>query len=335
MIYNIILLVVLILINGILSASEIAFLSLDKFELKNRIKKNDKRAKRINKTLENESSFLSTIQVGITLAGFLASAFASDTFADYLINRGLTIIDPSVTRGILVILITIILSYFTLVFGELVPKKIGRNYSYQVAYLTIDIIRFISIVFYPLIALLTFSTNIISKILHIKEKDDTLSEEDIKRIILTSTNEKIIEEKERDYILNIFEFNDKTVKEIMTPKDKCIIIDINEDTKDIINKIRKTKYTRFPIQSKNDIIGLINVKDLILTYQKDKELNIKNIIHPVKTFKSLEKIDDVFRKMQESHESFGIVKENNEFIGVITMEDAIEEIVGNIYDEYD
>ncbi len=323
------------MINGILSASEIAYLSIDKFELKAKVNSKNKTAKKISKMLKNESAFLSTIQVGITLAGFLASAFASDTFADYLMQKGVIIINESLTNGILVVLITIVLSYFTLVFGELVPKKIGRSYPYKVAALTVDGIRLISIIFYPLISLLTLSTNIICKILHIKDKEDSLSEDDIKKIILTGTSEKIIEAKERDYILNIFEFNDKKVKEIMTPKSKCVVININEDHKEIISKIKDSKYTRFPVLNKNGVIGFINVKDFILTYQKDKEVDIKDILHPVQSFKANEKIDDVFRKMQKNHSSFGIVKEKGSFIGLVTMEDAIEEIVGNIYDEYD
>lgn len=334
MIYSVLLLIVLIFVNGILSASEIAYLSIDKFELKEK-KKTDKKAKKISKMLENEGAFLSTIQVGITLAGFLSSAFASDTFATYLIEHGVEIINPEMTRSILVVVITIILSYFTLVFGELVPKKIGRSNPYKIASLTVNLLQIISLVFYPLIQLLTLSTNIICKLFRIKEKEDSLSEEDIKRIILTGTSEKIIEAKERDYILNIFEFNDKIVKEIMTPLKDCVILNIEDDLKDNIKKIKDSKYTRFPVKNKNGVIGFINVKDFILLHQKDKELTISDIIQPIQTFKATEKIDDVFRKMQKKHHSFGIVKEKGKLLGIVTMEDAIEEIVGNIYDEYD
>ena len=334
MIYSVLLLIVLIFVNGVLSASEIAYLSIDKFELKEK-KKTDKKAKKISKMLENEGAFLSTIQVGITLAGFLSSAFASDTFATYLIEHGIEIINPEMTRSILVVVITIILSYFTLVFGELVPKKIGRSNPYKIASLTVNLLQIISLVFYPLIQLLTLSTNIICKLFRIKEKEDSLSEEDIKRIILTGTSEKIIEAKERDYILNIFEFNDKIVKEIMTPLKDCVILNIEDDLKDNIKKIKDSKYTRFPVKNKNGVIGFINVKDFILLHQKDKELTISDIIQPIQTFKATEKIDDVFRKMQKKHHSFGIVKEKGKLLGIVTMEDAIEEIVGNIYDEYD
>ena len=334
MIYNVLLLIILIFVNGVLSASEIAYLSIDKFELKEK-KKTDKKAKKINKMLENEGAFLSTIQVGITLAGFLSSAFASDTFATYLIEHGVEIINPEMTRSILVVVITIILSYFTLVFGELVPKKIGRSNPYKIASLTVNLLQIISLVFYPLIQLLTLSINIICKLFRIKEKEDSLSEEDIKRIILTGTSEKIIEAKERDYILNIFEFNDKIVKEIMTPLKDCVILNMEDDLKDNLKKIKDSKYTRFPVKNKNGIVGFINVKDFILLHQKDKELTISDILQPIQTFKATEKIDDVFRKMQKKHHSFGIVKEKGKLLGIVTMEDAIEEIVGNIYDEYD
>jgi CBS domain containing-hemolysin-like protein len=121
----------------------------------------------------------------------------------------------------------------------------------------------------------------------------------------------------------------------MTPKKDCVIISLEDDIKDNIKKIKDSKYTRFPVENKNGIVGFINVKDFILLHQSDKEISIAELIQPVQTFKATEKIDDVFRKMQKKHQSFGIVKENNEFIGIITMEDAIEEIVGNIYDEYD
>ena len=334
MIYSVLLLIILIFVNGVLSASEIAYLSIDKFELKEK-KKKDKKAKKKSKMLENEGAFLSTIQVGITLAGFLSSAFASDTFATYLIEHGVEIINPEMTRSILVVVITIILSYFTLVFGELVPKKIGRSNPYKIASLTVNLLQIISLVFYPLIQLLTLSTNIICKLFRIKEKEDSLSEEDIKRIILTGTSEKIIEAKERDYILNIFEFNDKIVKEIMTPLKDCVILNIEDDLKENLKKIKDSKYTRFPVKNKNGIVGFINVKDFILLHQKDKELTISDILQPIQTFKATEKIDDVFRKMQKKHHSFGIVKEKGKLLGIVTMEDAIEEIVGNIYDEYD
>ena len=210
MLFSIILLVVLIFLNGVFSASELAFLSLDKIKLKKEIEKGNKKGIKINKLLENPSLFLSTIQIGITLAGFLASAFAADYFADYFLNIiNISFISLSVLRTILVIIITIILSYFTLVFGELVPKRIAINNPFKIASNFVDLIYVIKTIFYPLINFLTFSTEIICKLLKIKEKDEnSLTEEDIKKMILLGKDEGIIEEKEKEYILNIFDFND-------------------------------------------------------------------------------------------------------------------------------
>lgn len=332
MLIEIILLLILIFINGILSASEIAFLSLDKYEIS---RKRDKKSKKISKMLEDESTFLSTIQIGITIAGFLASAFASETFTEMLMEYGVFFVNEEFTESILMILITFILSYITLVFGELVPKKIGRSNPLKISKMTIDIIVVISTIFKPVIKVLTFSTELICKILKIKERDDSLTEKDIKKMIITGNREGVVEEKEKEYILNIFEFNDKNAAKIMTPREKVITLNINDNQSDIISKIKKNKFTRFPVLNDNNkVLGYINVKDFIYLHQSKKELNIKEILHPTLSFKKNEKIDDIFRIMQEKHETFSVITDNNEFIGILTLEDAIEEIVGNLEDEY-
>ena len=192
MFFSIVLLIILISINGVFSASELAFLSLDKYELKEESKKGNKKAKSIIKILDNSSSFLSTIQIGITLAGFLASAFAADYFADYFLGIiNISFLSQSVLRSILVIIITIVLSYFTLVFGELVPKKIAINDPYKVAITFVNLIKLVNIIFNPLIKFLTFSTELICKIFNIKAKSNDLTEEDIKKIIITGKEEGI------------------------------------------------------------------------------------------------------------------------------------------------
>lgn len=338
MLFSILLLVILIIINGIFSASELAFLSLDKVELKDKVKHKDKKAILINKILQDPSAFLSTIQIGITLAGFLASAFAADYFADYFISMfNISIITTSVFRTILVVLITLVLSYFTLVFGELVPKKLAINNPYKVASNFVGLINVVRIIFSPLIKLLTVSTNCICKLLNIKDNEETLTEEDIKKMILLGRSEGIIEEKEKEYILNIFNFNDIEVSKVMTPKKDAVMVNIDEDVKDIVLKIKDTRFSRFPVyeDNKNNIIGVLNVKDFIINRNHNEEIILKDIIKPISKFKSNEKIDDVFRHMQEKNESMCAIYSDKSFVGIVTVEDAIEEIVGNIYDEYD
>ena len=271
MIFSIILLIILIGINGIFSASELAFLSIDKLMLKKDIELGNKKAIFVDKILSNSSSFLSTIQIGITLAGFLASAFAADYFAEYFLNIiEISFISKEVLNTILVVIITIVLSYFTLVFGELVPKRIAMNSPKKVAYTFVNLIKIVNRIFYPLIKFLTISTEIICKIFKIKENTNKLTEEDIKKMILLGKDEGILEEQEKDYILNIFKFNDVEVNNVMTPKKDVIMLNIDDDIKENILKMKKTKFTRFPVykNDENNILGIINIKDLIIKHSE-------------------------------------------------------------------
>ena len=338
MLFSIILLTILIVINGIFSASELAFLSLDKIKLKNEIEKGSKKAVSIDRILSNPSSFLSTIQIGITLAGFLASAFAADYFADYFLDIiKISFLSVGTLRTILVVLITIVLSYFTLVFGELVPKRVAMNNPYKTASAFVGLINIVRFVFYPLIKFLTISTEFICKIFNIKQNEDVLTEEDIKKMILLGKDEGILEEKEKDYILNVFNFNDIEVRNVMTPKRYVVMLDIRDDLRENILKIKKSKYSRFPVykKKKDKIVGILNVKDLVLQHKEKEEIDLKSIIRPITKFSYNEKIDDVFRYMQEKNESMCAIYKDKKFIGIVTVEDAVEEIVGNIYDEYD
>lgn len=338
MIVSILFLVVLILLNGVFSASELAFLSLDKVKLKEEIKKGNKKAIKIEKVLSNPSTFLSTIQIGITLVGFFASAFAADYFADYFMGIiNISFLSQAVVRTLLVFIITIILSYFTLVFGELVPKKLAINSSFEIATTFVGLIDVVNILFYPLIKLLTWSTEVMCKLLKIKDNPDKLTEEDIKKMIILGQDEGIVEEKEKEYILNIFNFNDIEVTKVMTPKKDVVALDIRDELMDNISLMKKTKYSRFPVYQDdiNNIIGVINVKDIIMQHSDGSKINLKKLVRPVTKFSHDEKIDDVFRHMQENNESLCVVYKEKEFVGIITVEDAVEEIVGNIYDEYD
>ena len=340
MLVQVIVLLVLILVNGLFAASEISFLSINKIELKQQIKKNNKKAIKIQNLIDNPSGFLATIQIGITLAGFLASAFAAETFADEILSKLIFLnIDVNILKTIIVIIITLILSYFTLVFGELVPKRIAMTYPDKIAYFMVNFITILMKVTYPFVFLLTKSTNVVSKLFGCgNKKEDTLTEEEIKSIILNGTDEGVVEEGEKDLIFNVFSFNDTIASQIMTPKKDVVSICIDISKEELMSVIKKSKYTRMPIynKEKDSIIGILNIKDIILHLKKYQRLNIQDIMHEPIFVDKDDKVDDIFRLMQQKRQGIVIVKdEKDSMIGIITMEDTVEEIVGNIFDEFD
>lgn len=339
MLGKVILLVILILINGVFVASEIAFLSLNKFTLKNKGKRKNKKAIKIEKMINEPSRFLATIQIGITLAGFLASAFAAESFADAIVkNQIFSAMNYEVAKTIVVIIVTIILSYFTLVFGELVPKRIALAYPEKIAFLTVNLIDIIMKGTYPFVWLLTKSTEFVSKLFRIKSKEgDKITEEEIKKMLISAKDEGAIESGEKKLIFNIFEFNDTTAKEIMTKKSKIIMIDVKASQKDLLKTIKESKFTRIPVyeNSENNIIGTLNVKNLIYQYSKTSKFDIREIMYEPFFIEPDEKVDDVFREMQRKRKAIAIVKSKEKTLGLVTLEDAIEEVLGNIYDEFD
>ncbi|MBR2137801.1 MAG: DUF21 domain-containing protein [Bacilli bacterium] len=326
---RILLLVVLILINGIFSATEIAFLSINKYKLAKEVKKNNKKAKKIVNLLGNTSSFLSAIQIAITLSGFLASAFAAESFAQELASIiVIDFISEETLTTILVVLITCVLSYFTLVFGELVPKKIGLAKADKIAYRMVGVINVILVVFKPVIKLLQVSTDIVTKLIGIKQKKAN-QEEDIKNSIIDSG----LEDFEKQILLNVFEFNDSKVRDVMTPKEEVIFLDLNDSPALLRDKIVKHKYTRYPVVENEKVIGILNVKDIIVNNKKTFDL--KSYVRRVGTLDSEMIIDDAFMYLNSVYEPFAVVVENKEYVGIVTIEDIIENVIGEVFDEYD
>lgn len=324
MIIKILLLSCLIIINGIFSATEIAFLSLNKYELNKEIKKDNKKAGKILSLLNDSSTFLSSIQISITLSGFLASAFAAESFASELSD----ILDIKLLNtNVLIIIITLILSYFTLVFGELIPKKIGLVYSKKISFAMVNTINLIIVIFKPFIIILKSSVNFFIKILKIKQSKE-IDEDNIKNNIVDAT----LEDFEKYLLLNIFEFNDTTVKEIMTKYENTITIDINTTKEEMLKILKKYKYTRYPITKDNNIIGLLNIKDLVI--KKVEKFNLEDYVRTIKKIESNTIIDDAFLMLSSEHEVMACIIEKDKTIGIITIEDIIEEVIGNVFDEY-
>ncbi len=343
MIIQILILIILIGLNAFFAASEIAFISLNDGKIEKQAKEGNKKARQIEKMLENPSKFLATIQIGITLAGFLSSAFASDTFANMLapILNNVIPIGINIWEKISIILITIILSFFTLIFGELVPKRFAMKNYEKMAFFSIGIIRAISIITAPFVKFLTFMTNTISKLLGVGEKEeDIVTEEEIKMLVDQGEENGTIEEEEKELINNVFEFNDITVSEIMTHRTDIFAVDINMSAGELLEEIIKDdcKHSRIPVYDEtiDEIKGILYVKDIIRHINK-KTFKIKKNIMKEAYFVSQNKlINELFKEFQKNKKQMAIIiDEYGGTAGLITMEDILEEIFGDIYDEYD
>lgn len=335
-------LVVLILLNAYFAASEIAFISLNDAKIEKQAKEGNKKAKQIYKMLKNPSKFLATIQIGITLAGFLSSAFASDTFADKLapmLNNLLPMLGTDTWRTISIILITILLSFFTLVFGELVPKRLAMKYYEKVSFGTIGVIRGISFITAPFVKLLTFSTNVISKIFGVKENEEEIvTEEEIKMMIDEGEEKGTIDQEEKELLNNVFEFNDTTASEIMTPRIDIFALKISQDLYEVLDELDDYKYSRIPVYEDtiDNIKGIILIKDILKDLRDKKKINIKKLIKEVHFVPESVPIDKLFRQLQRNKMQMAIViDEYGGTAGLVTMEDILEELVGNIFDEHD
>ena len=342
MIGSIIILIILILINAFFASAEIAFISLNDAKIELQAKEGNKKAKKIQNMLKNPSKFLATIQIGVTLAGFLSSAFASDTFADKLapiLNTWLPSVSISTWKSISIIIITIILSYFTLVFGELVPKRIAMKYYEKVSFASIGVIKTISVITAPFVKFLTFSTNIVSKLFGVTgEEEDNVTEEEIRMMVDVGEEKGTIKEEEKEMINNVFEFNDKFVSEIMVPRNKIFALDIDMTIAEVIEKLSEDmRYSRIPVYDENidNIKGIIYIKDLLIS-NKNKNSKIKSLVKEAYFVSETKSVNELFQELRKDKKQIAIVlDEYGGTAGMVTMEDILEEIVGEIYDEYD
>lgn len=336
-------LAILIFLNAYFAASEIAYISLNDAKIEKQAKEGKKKAKQIEKMLKTPSKFLATIQIGITLAGFLSSAFASDAFAEKLapiLYQVMPFLSLGVWKAISIILITIILSFFTLVFGELVPKRLAMKHYEKIAFGTIGVIRAISIVTSPFVKLLTTVTNGISKLFGVEENEEELvTEEEIKMMVDQGEEKGTIKEEERELINNVFEFNDITVSEIMRHRKDIFAVDINISKEELLEEISEEeyRYSRIPVYDEtiDEIKGILYVKDVLKNINK-KTFKLKNVIKDAYFISQNRLINEVFKEMQKNKTQIAIIiDEYGGTAGLITMEDILEELVGDIYDEYD
>ena len=338
---SLLVLVLLIFINAFFAATEIAFISLNDAKIEKQAKEGNKKAKKIKKMLQEPSRFLATIQVGITLAGFLSSAFAADAFASSLAPKleELMPIGIEIWEKVSIILITLILSYFSLVFGELVPKRLAMKSPEKIAFGTIRIIGIINKITSPIVTFLNFSTNSISKLFGVgPEHEEVVTEEEIRMMIDVGEEKGSIEEEEKELLNNVFEFNDKIVSEVMHHRTEVYAIDVKSNVQDILRELKEYKYSRIPVYEENidNVVGILFIKDLLAYAYSNKEVKIKKIMRPAYFVSESKPINELFRDMKKNKQQLAIVlDEYGGTAGIISMEDIIEELVGNIFDEYD
>ena len=338
---QLLLILVLTSINRFFAAAEMAFVSVNKHKIDSLCEDNNKKAILLKKLLSDPSGFLSTIQIGITLAGFFSSASAATTLSLRLYSV-ISLFNIPYGQQISMILITIILSFFTLVFGELVPKRIALKKCEAIALASVKPIYFISKIAKPFIKILSLSTKAVLRLTnnHQIEDESNTSTEEIKLLLTQFEKNGAINYMEKEMIDKVFDFSDKMSKEIMTSRTDTIMIDVNEDVDVILNTLLHCKYSRIPVfeDSVDNIVGILYIKDLTsyLIKQDLSNINFKDILHSPCFIPETKKIDELFLLLKQSKNHMSIlIDEYGGFSGIVTMEDIIEEIVGDIEDEYD
>lgn len=342
---QILILVVLIFLNAFFAAAEIAVISLSEGKIRKQAEDGDKKAAKLLKLIQAPDNFLSAIQIGITLAGFLASAFAADIFAGRLVrwlvdDCNVTALPEGTLNAIMVILITLILSYFTLVFGELVPKRVAMKKAEGVARATCGIVSALSVVFRPLIWFLSKSTNAILRLMRIdpKETGEAVSEDEIRMMVDIGEEKGAIETNEKEMIENIFEFNNNTAEDVMVHRTDMVMIWLEDPAEEILRIIEESGMSRFPVYNEDadDIVGILSTRDYLFNTHRKEPRSFRDLLRPAYFVPESVRTDVLFRDMQSKKVHMAIVvDEYGGTSGLVTMEDLLEEIVGNIYDEFD
>lgn len=326
------------MLNAVFACAEIAVISINERKMAKLAEGGDKRAKRLVKLTSNTARFLATIQVAITLSGFLGSAFAAENFSEILVNAILKLgvpISAEVLDSIAVVLITVILSYFTLVFGELVPKQIAMRKSEKLALGISGLVSGISKVFAPLVSLLTVSTNGVLRLLGIdpNAEDEKVSEEDIMMMVEEGNEDGTIDKEEQERIRNVFEFDTLTVSSVMRHRTEVIMLELSETSEEWREKIAQTSYSHYPVcdGSPDKIVGVINIKDYLWLEDRSKENVLEKALSPAYFVADNGKADSLFKRMKRDKVQFAIaVDPYGGVSGIVTLRSLVEELVGDL-----
>lgn len=334
-----ILILVLTLLNAFFASAEMAIVSVNRNRIKMLADDGNKKASLLVDLLEEPNKFLSTIQVGITLAGFFSSASAATGISE-VIGASLSQLGIPYAQSISLVVITIILSYFTLVFGELVPKRIALQKSEQMAMLSVRPIVFVFKFAKPFVKLLSLSTNVLLRVIGMSDTDleEKVSREEIKSLVDAGEEYGVINQIEKEMINSIFDFDDKLAKEVMTPRTEVYMINIKLPLS--IEELLEENYSRIPVYEgdMDNIIGILYLKDFLHeAYQVGFEnVGIKKLLHRPYFVPECKNIDQLFKELQKSKRHLAVlIDEYGGFSGIVTIEDLIEEVMGDINDEYD
>lgn len=344
---KILLLFVLIIINAFFAMSEIAIISLNDTKMQRLAEEGDKKARQIVKLTKNSSRFLSTIQIGVTLAGFLTSASASQNFADMLTNAlcktaVVTLIPKGVISAASVILITLITSYFSLVLGELAPKRIAMQIPEKISYKVVGVLLFVASATKPFVKVLSVSTNAVVRLFGFDPNADeeNVTEEEIRMMVDVGGEKGVIEDTQKEMIDNIFEFDDLDAGDIMTHRTEMTAIEVTRSLEEVAELAIENGYSRIPVyeDDPDSIVGVLYAKDLLkyVGHSIPADMTIAKVMRKALYVPETQACGDLFKAMNESRTQFAVVvDEYGGTAGIVTLEDVLESIVGNIQDEYD
>lgn len=333
--------IILIALNAVFASAELAVLSVNESKINRLAERGSKKARRLRKLLKEPAKFLSTIQIAITLSGFLGSAFAADGFSDplvdWLVGLGATLSRKTLDT-LSVIFITLVLSYFTLIFGELVPKRIAMKKSEALALKVSGIVSGISVLFKPIVWLLSVSTNTVLRMLGIdpNETEEQICEEDIRMMVETGGETGAIDKDEQIFIQNVFEFDDLSVGEILTHRTDLTMLWL-EDTDETWEKvICSSSFSRYPVcdGSPDRVVGVLNAKVYLREKDKSRDNIMCSALEPAYFVPETVKADVLFRNMKQTHNTFAVVlDEYGGLTGVVTIQDLIEKLVGALQEK--
>lgn len=333
--------VILIALNAIFASAEIAVLSTNETKMSKLAEEGNKKAIRLTRLTSEPSRFLSTIQVAITLSGFLGSAFAADNFSDplvdFLVGAGIGI-PRSTLNTLAVVVITLILSYFTLIFGELVPKRIALKKSEQLALAISGLVSAISTLFKPIVWFLSLSTNAVLRLCGIDptETDDEVSEEEIRMMVDAGSEKGAIDYEEKEFIQNVFEFDDLMVGEIATHRTDVTILFLEDSDEEWEQIIHDSRHTLYPVcdNSPDHVVGILNAKDYFRLSDKSRQSVLDGAVRPAYFVPETVKADVLFRNMKQTHNTLSVIlDEYGGMVGIVTLNDLIEELVGELNED--